>query len=276
MWRGLLFILVLGCSSKHAPPPSAESERGNAHDVLFVPAELVNHLAGEDMILAIDVSHSDMSPLLAQIPPDIACLGDLLKSMGVLVMAARLPSQEFTAFATHLDQQQTRQCFDKITSAAGGKTSTGSDGSYEVPDSAFGFGFAFSWKGQLATARKLGAPLPAPGVPNQKLLALAGKLPVDARVFMIGDGWSERKIASMLMWLKFSDEFVDGTMQVEGTEPSVAQEWVHGFSETFKKGFGPKVPGWSDDWMKESGSGLTATLDVHFPLAAFRRVRSKP
>lgn len=94
MWRSLLLVVLLACSSKREAKTSEVSkiERGitekladeqnaaetGARDILFVPAAIVNHLIGADQIFAIDLTRTDLSRLLALLPEEVGCAKKLL------------------------------------------------------------------------------------------------------------------------------------------------------------------------------------------------------
>jgi hypothetical protein len=266
----LLLVVATACSKVESPrqpvgssAPVQTTAPQAPQDLLFLPSSVTKHLGSTEFVIAIDFTKLDLDRILSQYPP-LACIGDLIKSLGVGAMSGPSP---FIAFGTNLTEPAARKCFDQIDRDYGGKTQRTADGSYQIGT---GKGALFlSWRDGIAILRENLAPLPPEGPLLPELVALSKLVPRDAVFFFIvAHGWPDKKIKNAVMWVTLTGDAVNVVFRVEGLEPGVVGSWLHELAEGFKEGAAEKHVAFDDKWIKESVNEPVGTIEARFPFAA--------
>jgi hypothetical protein len=273
----LLLAVVTACSKTERPSPAPEGRAvgssapvrttalpsSTPQDLAFVPSSVTKYLGSSEFVFAIDVTKLDMERILAQLPP-MDCLGDLIKSVGVIAMTGPSP---WVAFGTKLAEPAARTCFEKIDRDYGAMTKRTADGSYQIGtgDDAY----FLTWRDGIAIGREnLTAQLRS-GPLRPELVSLSKQVPGDAAVlFIAAHGWPKEKIKTAVMWMTITGDAVHAVFRVEGEAAGVVRPWLRGFAEGVKEAAAEKRIAFDDKWVTESVEEPIGTIEARFPLAA--------
>jgi hypothetical protein len=274
----MLLIVAAACSKTEKPrtsqtqgardavvssQPVQIAAPGTPQELLFLPGSVTKQLGSNEFVIAIDFAKLDLDRILSRYPP-LACIGDLIKSLGVGAMTGPSP---WIAFGTNLAEPAARKCFNEIDRDYGVKTQRTADGSYQIGD---GEGaFFLSWRDDIAVLRQGPMTSQPRGPLLPELVALSTLVPRDAPVFFIAArGWPERKIKNAVMWLTLTGDAVSVVFRVEGQEPGVVGPWLDDLAGGFKEGAAEKRVVFDDKWIKESVNEPIGTLEAKLPFAA--------
>lgn len=262
MLRHLMLLVLVACSTR-AERPAPGAALG------FVPAAIADRLAGANIVFAVNVEQSDPTAFLSQLPPDLACVRDLVRSVGVAVLVIRgADVSTAAAYATGLPGRATRACLDQVMPALGGSTRTGADGTYEVHLA--DIEISLSWKDGIVTARPLGAPAIFRGAPGPPMRALIGQVPAHAKVVFLAMAFPERKIKNLIGWAHIAEDVAHLTVRAEGDEPGVVQPWLQGLIDGFNNAAAAKQIPVDHRWFEGTLAEPVGTIEGRIPISIFR------
>jgi len=281
MSRGLVLavLVVVACSSKREPardqPPAPKpltvpkppawqppASLPAGQHLGFVPDGIAARVGHPQGIIAIDLRAFKLDPLLALIPDPFACTRDLLKYMGVVVVAG----PPIVVYATQLSEIGTKQCLDEIAPLIGARSGPARDGSYTI--GADGEGASLRWDSGVLTAHELGTPAPAPEPADAELLELMNHVPPQAPGFVLVKGDAAHTVKSLVAWFRIDSHALYLSSRVEGTTAGAARGKIRDFIEGFKEGAAKKHIAVDESWFKETDTDRVSTVESRIPLSA--------
>jgi len=273
--RIIAMAVVAACSSKNgeASPLPQHLQTAGATHFAFVPDAIANQLGGATSVFAARLAGSDLTKLTAWLPPELACVADVARSIDVVVGADLPPS--FAVFTTGLREDAVAQCLRKLGPALGDNLSfVCADDKSNCQIRTSDGGFSMVWSDGIATIRETSASPLVKRPPNKTLTALSKQVPANAKAFFVSGGSPARKIKTAIVTLIIRNDHVGLKARAEATEPGVVAPWLHGFVEGVKDSLTSKHIKFDDSWFAESLAEPFGMVEAHIPLAVLNLVGS--
>lgn len=256
MWRSFFVVVLVlaACSSKKTAPDK---------HLYFVPDRITQQIGSTKTLAAVDVRALKVDPLLRLIPDEAACVRDLAKMLGVVVIADGSP---FTLYASHLSEIQTKDCLDRTAPLFGGKTSRGADGTYQV--AAGDTVLALGWSDGIMTAMPVGAPRSA-GPADQQMVDMAATIPPNVFGFLLMKSAADQRVKNIVVTMSLEGSAFDVVARGEGRTAADAQDFFKQFLAGFKRASLFQQEPFDDAWVTQRLEGTTAILEAKIPVAVF-------
>ena len=227
----------------------------------FVPDVIAARIGNSVGVAAIDMRAFKGDQLLALIPAPYACARDLVKYLGVAVLAVD-DRDRVTMYATQLSETNTKICLEQIAHAAGVSTSKQPDGSFDFD------ALRLHWDAGVLSVHELGNELPAPAPPDAELLELMSHVPAQAPLFLLVKRTTTGKPLRLTAWAQVDGGKLIAMATAEGTSPGDAHDWVVDVVQGFKDGAKQQHAAVDDAWFKVTDDGLASTVEARIPLSA--------
>lgn len=250
--------VAIACSISAASPAPGV---GKPSRLPVIPDSTTSQLGAVRFAIAADLAGWKLQRFTAKLPPELACLHDLVPSLGSVVVTS---GDSWQAMVTGMPEAATRACLAKVAPVLGFAISDRTGGDYELQIQ--NNPVKLAWQEKMLVITQIGHPQTA-GDPPEEIVALLGRVPRAAKAWLVSSGSPTFKLKSAVGWLEVRDGRAILTFTAEGTEADPPGPMVAGMiagmrDQATKRGL--KV---EDSWFVTTSTKTTTKLVATLPTA---------
>jgi hypothetical protein len=251
--------VVIACSiSAASPAPDA----GKPSRLPVIPDSMTSQLGAVRLAIAVDLAAWKLQRFTAKLPPELACLNDVVPSLGSVVVTS---GDSWQAMVTGVPEAATRACLAKVAPVLGFAISDRPGDGYElqIPNNPV----KLAWEDKTLVVTQSGHPRTT-GVPPAEIMTLLGRVPRAAKFWVVSSGFSAFKLKSAIGWLEAHEDRGVFTFTAEGTEADPSGPWIAGMVAGMKDQAAKRGLKVEDSWIVVTSTKTTTKLTATIPRAS--------